>query len=78
MALLRTLSISGCRVSGSVCNIAKLNLYLQGKEISAADVAQELNARYVVEGSVRKAGNRVRINVQLIDGQTDWHLGRTL
>ena len=46
----------------------------KGKKFLAADVAQELNARYVVEGSVRKAGNRVRINVQLIDGQTDRHV----
>ena len=37
-------------------------------------MARELNARYVVEGSVRKAGNRVRINVQLIDGHADRHV----
>jgi len=43
----------------------------KGKAARAADVAKELNARYVVEGSVRKAGNRVRVNVQLIDGHAD-------
>jgi adenylate cyclase len=46
----------------------------KGKTFRAADVARELNARYVVEGSVRKAGNRVRINVQLIDGVADQHV----
>ena len=46
----------------------------KGKKFLAADVARELNARYVVEGSVRKAGNRVRINVQLIDGHADRHV----
>jgi Predicted integral membrane protein len=46
----------------------------KGKKSLATDVAQELNARYVVEGSVRKAGNRVRINVQLIDGLADRHI----
>lgn len=46
----------------------------KGKTFRATDVARELNARYVVEGSVRKAGNRVRINVQLIDGIADQHV----
>jgi adenylate cyclase len=46
----------------------------KGKTFRAADVARELNVRYVVEGSVRKAGNRVRINVQLIDGVADQHV----
>src|SRR5262249_51653693 len=34
----------------------------------------ELNVQYIVEGSVRKAGGRVRINVQLIDAETDRHV----
>ena len=46
----------------------------KGKKFLATDAARELNARYVVEGSVRKAGNRVRINVQLIDGLADRHI----
>ena len=46
----------------------------KGKKFLATDAARELNARYVVEGSVRKAGNRVRINVQLIDGLADRHV----
>ena len=36
--------------------------------------ARELGVQYVVEGSVRKAGQRVRITVQLIDAETDRHL----
>lgn len=36
--------------------------------------ARELGVRYIVEGSVRKAGNRVRINAELIEGSTDGHL----
>ncbi|MBL6952418.1 MAG: adenylate/guanylate cyclase domain-containing protein [Alphaproteobacteria bacterium] len=42
------------------------------KDLTA--VARELNARYVVEGSVRKAGNRVRVTAQLIEGDTNTHL----
>ena len=36
-------------------------------------VAEELGVRYIVEGSVRKAGNRLRITVQLIDGESGHH-----
>ena len=46
----------------------------KGRKFLAAEVAKELNARYVVEGSVRKAGNRVRVNVQLIDVSADRHV----
>jgi adenylate cyclase len=37
-------------------------------------VAKELNVEYLVEGSVRKAGSRVRVTVQLIDAETDRHI----
>ena len=45
---------------------------LRGKPIVVPEVSRELGARYVVEGSARRSGDRVRINVQLIDG-TDGH-----
>ena len=48
--------------------------FYKGKQIKIRQVAEELNARYVVEGSVRKAGNMVRITVQLIDATTENHL----
>jgi TolB-like protein/Flp pilus assembly protein TadD len=40
----------------------------------ASEVAKELQAGTLIEGSVRKAGNRVRITAQLIDGQTESHI----
>jgi len=46
----------------------------KGKEVKIADVASELNVGHVLEGSVRKAGNRVRITAQLIDATHDVHL----
>ena len=46
----------------------------KGKAINAQKVAKELSVQYVVEGSVRKSGSRVRITVQLIDAETDRHL----
>ncbi len=46
----------------------------KGKPVEVRKFAQELGVQYVVEGSVRKAGNRVRITVQLIDAETDRHV----
>jgi adenylate cyclase len=46
----------------------------KGKAINIQTVAKELDVQYIVEGSVRKAGNRVRITVQLIDAETDRHV----
>jgi adenylate cyclase len=46
----------------------------KGKPVEVQKFAHELGVQYVVEGSVRKAGRRVRITVQLIDAETDRHL----
>jgi TolB-like protein len=46
----------------------------KGKAVEIRQVAEELGVRYVLEGSVRKAENRVRINAQLIDATTGGHL----
>jgi len=46
----------------------------KGKPVEVQKFAKELGVQYVVEGSVRKAGRRVRITVQLIDAETDRHL----
>ena len=46
----------------------------KGSAIDVARVAKELGVRYVVEGSVRKAGNKVRITAQLIDGTNGNHV----
>ena len=42
----------------------------KGQQIKIHQVAEELGVRYVLEGSVRRAGNQVRINAQLIDATT--------
>ena len=46
----------------------------KGKAVKVQQVAQELGVRYVLEGSVQKSGDRVRINAQLIDATTGHHL----
>jgi len=64
-------SLSG--VSGlSVIARTSVMKYKTGSK-GASEVAKELNAGTLVEGSVRKAGNKVRITVQLIDGKTESH-----
>ncbi len=46
----------------------------KGKEIKLSQVAKELGVAHILEGSVRKSGNRLRITAQLIDARTDKHL----
>lgn len=46
----------------------------KGQNIPIPRIAEELNVAYVLEGSVRKSGNRVRITAQLIEARSDTHL----
>jgi TolB-like protein len=46
----------------------------KGKSIDVRQVGRELNVRYVLEGSVQGSGNRLRVNVQLVDAETANHL----
>ena len=46
----------------------------KGKDVSIPDIAAQLDVSHVLEGSVRKAGNDVRITAQLIEVETDSHL----
>jgi TolB-like protein len=46
----------------------------QGKRVDTKHIGHELGVRYVLEGSVRRSGNRVRVNAQLIDAERDAHL----
>jgi adenylate cyclase len=46
----------------------------KGKTIDVKQVAEDLGVRYVLEGSVRKAGKKVRITAQLIDAPTGYHV----
>jgi len=46
----------------------------KGRAVDVKQIARELGVRYVLEGSVRRGGNRVRISAQLIDAETGNHL----
>lgn len=46
----------------------------KGKDVRLSEIARELNVSHILEGSVRTAGDRVRVTAQLIDGHSDVHL----
>jgi TolB-like protein/Flp pilus assembly protein TadD len=46
----------------------------KGKDIGIPEIARQLNVAHVLEGSVRKSGDRVRVTAQLIDARSDAHL----
>src|SRR5271165_3329896 len=46
----------------------------RNKQVDTRQIGRELNVRYVLEGSVRRSGQQVRVNAQLIDAETDAHL----
>jgi len=61
--------IEGLRVASRTSSFA-----FKGKDTSIPDIAQSLGVAHVLEGSVRKAGDTVRVTAQLIDARTDTHL----
>jgi TolB-like protein/class 3 adenylate cyclase len=46
----------------------------KGKAVDLKQIGRDLNVGYVLEGSVRRGGNRIRVNVQLVDAETGTHL----
>jgi adenylate cyclase len=67
--------IAGLSVGGPLLVIARNSTFsYKGKSVKVQEVARELGAQYVVEGSVQKAKDRVRITVQLIDANTGHHV----
>jgi adenylate cyclase len=46
----------------------------KGKAINAREIGRDLHVRYVLEGSVQRSANKVRVNVQLIEAEADKHL----
>jgi len=62
------------RISGSFVIARNTAFTYKGKPVDVKRVGQDLGVRYVLEGSVRRTGDRVRVNVQLIDAETNAHL----
>jgi TolB-like protein/class 3 adenylate cyclase/Flp pilus assembly protein TadD len=62
------------RIAGSFVIARNTAFTFKGKAVDVKQVGHELNVRYVLEGSVLRSGNRLRMNVQLIDTETGKHL----
>jgi adenylate cyclase len=62
------------KVSGLFVIARNSTFVYKGKPTKAQEISRELGIRFLLEGSVRKAGNRVRINAQLIDAVKGDHL----
>lgn len=62
------------KVSGLFVIARNTAFTYKGQNVDLSKVSRELGVRYVLEGSVRKIGNRVRITAQLIDGETNGHI----
>ena len=62
------------RIRGAVVIARNTAFAYKGKPLDAKTIGRELNVRYVLEGSVQRGGNRMRVNVQLIDAETGNHL----
>jgi TolB-like protein/Tfp pilus assembly protein PilF len=62
------------RINGAFVIARNTAFTFKGKAVDVKQVGRELNVRYVLEGSVQRSGNRLRVNVQLVDAETGAHL----
>ncbi|HME84592.1 MAG TPA: adenylate/guanylate cyclase domain-containing protein [Roseiarcus sp.] len=62
------------RISGAFVIGRSTAFTYKGKAVDLKQIGRELNVRYVLEGSVQRGGNRLRVNVQLIEAETGAHL----
>jgi adenylate cyclase len=73
-AVTEDLTTNLSRISGSFVISRNTAFTYKDKPVNAKQIGRELGVRYVLEGSVRRLGNQVRISVQLIDAASDAHL----
>src|SRR5216684_1429070 len=62
------------RIAGAFVIARNTAFTFKGKPVDVKKLGRDLNVRYVLEGSVQRGGNRLRVNVQLIDAETGKHL----
>jgi TolB-like protein len=62
------------RISGSFVIARSTAFTYKGRAVEAKQIGRELGVRYVLEGSVRRSRDQIRVNTQLIDAETDAHL----
>jgi len=69
-----SLTVDLSRISGAFVIARNTAFAYKGKAIDLRQIGRDLNVRYGLEGSVQRGGNRLRLNVQLIDCDTGTHL----
>ena len=62
------------RIAGMVVISRTTAFTYRDKPIEVRQIGRELNVRYVLEGSIRRSGDRIRCNAQLIDAESDTHI----
>src|SRR5262249_53150579 len=62
------------RIKGAFVIARNTAFTFKGRPIDVKTLGRELNVRFVVEGSIQRGANRMRVNVQLIDAGTEHHL----
>jgi adenylate cyclase len=62
------------RIGGSFVIARSTAFTYEGKQVDAKQIGRELGVRYVLQGSVRRSGQQVRVNAQLVDTETGAHL----
>ena len=62
------------RIRGAVVIARNTAFTYKGKSLDVKSIGRDMNVRYVLEGSVQRGGNRMRVNVQLIEAETGAHL----
>ena len=62
------------RIRGSFVIGRNTAFTYKGKHVDLKQIGRDLNVRYVLEGSIQRGGNRMRVNVQLIDAEAGNHL----
>jgi len=73
-AITEDLTTDLSRIAGSFVISRNTAFTYRGKPIDTKQIGRELGVRYVLEGSVRRSGNQIRVNAQLIDAESDAHL----
>lgn len=70
----QTLTTELSRIGGAFVIASNTAFTFKGRPIDVKAIGRELNIRYVVQGTVQRAGNRMRVNVQLVDADNGSHL----
>jgi len=73
-AITEDLTTDLSRLAGMLVISRSTAFTYQGKRVQIKQIGRELGVRYVLEGSVQRSGNRVRVSAQLIDAESDAHL----